>query len=98
MLWRITKSKNALADHVEAGLQTGLGRPGCRPPRDGEARLRDWKDLLEAVGGAGDDMHADELTHAARSGRSSVRRGLHRTDVAADDRRDQSGIDLLPAH
>ena len=37
--------------------------------------------------GRGNDVHADQLAHAAGGGGSGVGGGLHRPDVAADDAR-----------
>ena len=42
-------------------------------------------------------MHADQFADAAGRGRTGVGRRLDRSDVAAHDRGDQPGIDLLPA-
>ena len=46
----------------------------------------------------GNDVNADQLAHAAGGGGPSVGGSLHRPDIAADDRGDQPGIHLLPAH
>src|SRR4029077_7471881 len=42
-------------------------------------------------------MHADQFADPAGGRGAGVRRGLHGSDIAADDRGDQSRVDLLPA-
>ena len=55
------------------------------------------EDLIEAVGGARNDVDADELADASRRRCTSVGRGFDRRDVTPDDRRHEPGVDLLPA-
>ena len=62
------------------------------------AQLADRKDLFEIVGGARDDVDADELAHAPRRGGARVGGGFHRGDIAAHDGGDEARIDFLPAH
>jgi hypothetical protein len=42
-------------------------------------------------------VDANQLADAPRGGGAGVGRRLHRSDVAADDRGDEAGVDLLPA-
>ena len=42
-------------------------------------------------------MDADQFSHATRSGCACISGGFDRADVTANDGRDQSGVDLLPA-
>src|ERR1017187_5292516 len=51
------------------------------------------QDLLDLVVRAGDDVDADELTDAPGRGRTRVRGGFDRADIAADRDTDQAGAD-----
>ena len=42
------------------------------------------ENLVHVLVGPGDDVHGDELAHAARSGRTGIGGSLDCTDVAAD--------------
>ena len=42
-------------------------------------------------------MYADQLTDAARGSRPGIGRRFDRRDVSTHDRRDEPGIDFLPA-
>src|SRR6187399_3047356 len=78
-----------------------VSRAAARPKGgqlDTARYLLDRENLREVVGRTGNDVNADQLAHAAGRGGPSVGGSLHRPDIAADDRGDQPGIHLLPAH
>ena len=72
----------------------------ARPPGGAAAYLRglaDGEHVLEVRVRARDDVHGDQLAHAARGGGAGVGGGLDRGHVAAHQRRDVAGADLLVA-
>ena len=99
---RRCRRRSARAEGVDAGEDSAEERYGRKRSRTAlgvrsNGRQPDREDLVEVVGRTRDDVDADQLADAARGGGAGVGRGLHGADVAADDRGDQAGIDLLPA-
>ena len=87
-----------LAARERKRRRAAIAAKAVKELRSDSRPLPDRKNLLEVVGGTRNDVDADQLADAAGGGRSGIGRGLHRTHVAANERRDQAGIDLLPAH
>src|SRR6267142_2416450 len=61
-------------------------------------RAVDRQHLFEHAVRARDDVHAHDLTHLGRGGRTRLGRGAHRGHVAAHDGRHVAAADLLVVH